>query len=221
MKKIGMLRNILFVLLGVLLVSGCGVKAVEPVVAMVATNAPAEVSVAVPAAAPAEVNTPLPEPTEAPAVESAVPVRMIYPVKNERFEVKVLGLEWPTHANPDGESFLYPGPGNMFLGLGIRVHNLTGSDVDLKWDQISLVNKYQDKFYPIWGAYKQTNQFVDPLTLEVLEFEVHPDYDPDAHIYLGDNGFMRILFRLPKDNLYYYFGFADLPLIEINWRYRK
>jgi len=223
MKKISMLKIVLFVLLGTLLVSGCGVKAVEPVVALAATNAQAESNAAASTVAPAEVDTPLPAPApaEVDSAEAPAPVRMIYSVNNDRFEVKVLGLEWPTNANPDGKSFLYPGPGNMFLGLGIKVTNLTGSDVDLKWDQVYLVNKYQDKFYPTWGAYKQTNKFVDPLTIEVLEFEVHPDYDPDAHIYLGDNGFMRVIFRLPKDNLYYYFGFADLPLIEINWRYRK
>jgi hypothetical protein len=227
MKKISIFRNAWFVLLlGALLLSGCGVKAVEPVVAMVATNAPAVVNAVAPTAVPAEVDTPLPSPAEAPAAEASAdeapaPVRMLYSVQNERFEVKVLGLEWPTHANPDGKSFIYPGPGNMFLGLGIRVRNLTGSDIDLKWDQVYLVNKYQDKFYPMWGAYKQTNQFVDPLNLEILEFAVHPDYDPDAHVYLGDNGFMRAIFRVPRDNLYYYFGFADLPLIEINWRYHK
>jgi hypothetical protein len=220
MKKIRLLRNVLFVLLGTLLVSACGVRAGEPVMALVANNAPAqEVSAPVPAQAPAEVNTPLPAPVEEPAAEAPKPTRMIYSVQNEELEVKVLGLEWPTHANPDGYSFIYPGPGNMFLGLGVKINNLTGADYDLKWDQVYLANKYGEKFYPMWGAYKQTNMFVDPLTIKVLEFEVHPDYDPDAHIYLGGSGFIRAIFRLPYDNLYYYFGVADLPLIEINWRY--
>jgi len=49
--------------------------------------------------------------------------------------------------------------------------------------------------------------------------QVHPDFDPDAHFYLSDNGYVRVIFQLPRDNLYYYFGFADLQLIEINWRY--
>jgi hypothetical protein len=220
MKKNSTFRLVLFVLLGTLLVSGCGVRAVEPVLALAPADAPAEINAAVPAEAPAEVNTPLAAPTEQPAAESPAPVRMTYPVKNERLQVQVLGLEWPTHANPDGKSFLYPGPGNMFLGLDVKVNNLTGSDFDLKWDQVYLANKYQEKWYPTWGAYEQTNKYIDPLTIEVLEFEVHPDYDPDAHVYLGENGYMRVIFRLPKDNLYYYFGLADLPLIEINWRYR-
>jgi len=220
MKKNSTLWSVLFVLLGTLLVSGCGVKAVGPVLALEAANAPADANATLPAVVPAEEVAPLPETTELPTEESSAPVRMIYSVENERLEAKVLGLEWPTHANPDGKSFLYPGPGNMFLGLGIKVNNLTGSDIDLKWDQVYLTNKYQEKWYPTWGAYKQTNKYIDPLTIEVLEFEVHPDYDADAHVYLGENGYMRAIFRIPRDNLYYYFGIADLPVIEINWRYR-
>lgn len=220
MKKNSTFWCFLFVLLGGLLVSACGVRTVESAAALGGADVQEETIVDVPAVIPVEAETVLIEPTAVPATELPAPVRMIYPVKNERLEVQVLNLEWPTHANPDGKSFLYPGPGNMFLGLGIRVKNLSGSDIDLKWDQVYLENKYQDKWYPMWAAYQQTNKYIDPLTIEVLEFEVHPDYDADAHVYLGENGYMRVLFRLPKDNLYYYLSFADLPLIEINWRYR-
>jgi hypothetical protein len=33
---------------------------------------------------------------------------------------------------------------------------------------------------------------------------------------LGDNGYLRVIFRVPRDNDYYSLAFADLPLIEIN-----
>jgi hypothetical protein len=176
-----------------------------------------------PADAPAEVDTPSQEPTAEPTATfipaSPTPSRIEFSVQNDRFEVRVVEVERPTHVNPGGGTVFTPGEGYMFLGLGIKVTNLTGADVPLKWSDIYLINKYQDKWYPMWGAYQKTNKVLDPLTVEILEFEVHPEIDPDANIFMSDNGYLRAIYRLPKDNLYYYFGFADLPLIEINYRY--
>ena len=138
----------------------------------------------------------------------------------------MLGVERPYNVSLGRDTYLgtdlvfKPGAGNMFIGLGIKVSNLTGADMPMKWSDIYITNKYQDKWYPVWGAYKQTNTAMNPLTIELLQYDqVSPDYDPDAHFYLGDNGYVRVIFQLPKNNLYYYFGFADLPLVEINWRY--
>lgn len=213
MKRISTVRTLLFVLLGTLLVSACSVAPAEPVKAL-AANTPT-----------VEANTPLPMPTETLSA-SPTPSRMEFSVQNASLEVKVLDIERPhivdlgIAANLGTELIYTPGAGNMFLSLGVKVSNATGSDMPLKWTDIYLINKYQDKWYPIWGAYEKTNTVMDPLTVKILEFDhVDADFDPDARLYLSDNGYLRVIFRVPKDNLYYYFGFTDLPLIEINWRY--
>jgi len=216
MKKVSIF-SVLFVLLGALLLSACGVTEPQSVEALGGTDAPAEV------------NTQAPLPTEelSPASPgSPTPSRMEFPVQNASFEVKVIDIARSHQVdlgidNNLGTELIYtPGAGNMFLTLGIKVSNLTGSDITLKWTDIYLVNKYQDKWYPVFGAYRATNAAMDPLTVQILEFDqVHPDFDPDAHFYAADNGYVRVVFRIPRDNLYYFFGFADLPMIEINWRY--
>jgi len=221
MKKTSTLVIVLVVLLGTMLVSACGVTAAQPVEALAATDAPvAVVAVANTESVPStDVLSP-----EEPGVPT--PSRIEFSVENASLAVKVTEVEKPHQVylgvdNTLGTDLIYkPGEGNMFLGLGIKVTNLTGADIPFKWTDIYLVNKYQDKWYPAFGAYKNTNSALDSLTVEILQYDqVHPDFDPDAHFYAADNGYARVIFRVPRDNLYYFFGFADLPLIEINWRY--
>jgi hypothetical protein len=220
MKKVSIVWIVLFVMVGSLLVSACSATAAQPVQALAATDASTEV------VAPPSTDAVLPETTDTLAPASPAVSRIDFAVQNASFEVKVLEVEKPYRVNLGIDPVLgteltfTPGAGNMFLGLGVRVRNLTGADITMKWSDIYLVNKYQDKWYPTWGAYLPTNTPVDPLTVEIVKYdEVHPDFDPDAHFYASDNGFVRVLFRIPRDNLYYFFGFADLPQIEINWRY--
>ena len=214
MKKVSTFRNILLILLGTLLVSACGVAEAQPVQALAG------------ATSTVEANTPVPLPAEGIASLSPTPSRMELAVQNSSLEVRVLAIETPyivdlnMAANLSNELVFTPGAGNIFLTLGVKVSNLTDSDISLKWADVYLVNKYQDKWYPVWGAYEKSNVIIDPLTIKIVEFDqVSPDYDPDAHLYLGDNGYLRVIFRVPKDNLYYFFGITDVPLIEINWRY--
>lgn len=220
MKKVSIVWIVLFVMVGSWLGSGCSAAAPEPVQALAATDAPTAVVVA------PSTDTALPVPTDTLVPGSPTPSRIEFPVQNASLEVKILDVEKPyrVHLGIDPyhgtELSFTPGAGHMFLGLGIKVKNLTGADITFKWTDLYLTNKYQDKWYPSWGAYQPTNAAMDPLTVEIVKYdEVHPDFDPDAHFYASDNGFVRVIFRVPKDNLYYFFGMADLPLIEINWRY--
>ena len=217
MKKVSMF-SILFVLLGTLLLSACSSAEPRPVQAL-ADEPTVQVIVA-----PTDTASPLPTDTSVPASPTAS--RIEFPVGNASLEVRVLEVEKPYHVNLGWDANLgkdlsfTAGAGQMFLVLGIKVTNLTGSDITMKWTDLSIVNKYQDKWYPTWGAYQKSNQGIDPHSVEILKYDqVNPDFDPDAHFYVGDNGYVRVIFQLPKDNLYYFLGFADLPLIEINWRY--
>jgi hypothetical protein len=221
MKKNRIPLFILFFLLATLLASAHDVTASQPVAALAGTDGPTEVITPLPTSTPTIV---MPTATLIPATPT--PSRMEFSVRNASVEVRVLGIEKPHQVflgidSSSGTDIIYhPGAGNMFLGLGIKVTNFTGSDILMKWSDVYLVNKYQDKWYPVWGAYKPFNAALDPLTIEILKSDqVHPDFDPDAHFYLSDNSYVRVIFQIPRDNLYYYFGFADLPQIEINWRY--
>jgi hypothetical protein len=220
MKKVSIVWIVLFVMVGSLLASACSAAEAQPVQALAATDAPTEI------VAPPSTDTALPVPADTLVPGSPTPSRIEFSVQNASMEVKVLEVEKPYRVhlgidpNLGTELTFTPGAGNMFLGLGVRVRNLTGTDIPMKWSDVYLVNKYGDKWYPTWGAYEQTNAAMDPLTVEIVKYdEVHPDFDPDAHFYASDNGFVRVIFRIPRDNLYYFFGIADLPLIEINWRY--
>lgn len=214
MKKNSFVWIVLFVLLGALLNSACSATAAQPVQALAGTEAATQV------AAQSSL------PAEAPDSAAPTPSRMEFAVENANLVVKIMDIGKPHQVylgvdNNLGTDITFtPGEGNMFLEVGVKVTNLTGADIPFKWTDIYLVNKYQDKWYPVFGAYKGTNSALDASTVEILQYDqVHPDFDPDAHFYAADNGYARMIFRVPRDNLYYYFGFSDLPLIEINWRY--
>lgn len=220
MKKINVV--VLFVLLGSSLLSACTAAAAKPVEALAAATATVEVSapLLIPTAIPTEISAE----TNVPASPTAS--RIEFPVQNDRLEAKILDVEKPYRVYLGWDSYLgkdisyTAGAGYFFLDIGVRVTNLTGSDLPLKWTDVYLVNKNQQIWYPTWGAYEQTNEAMDPLAVEIVKYDqVHPDFDPDAHFYLSHNGYLRAIFRIPKDNLYYFFGCADLPQIEINWRY--
>jgi len=215
MKKHALSLVVMFLLVGTFVVSAREITVPKTVAALVATDPATEVNTIV---LTGDSASPVPAVTLIPA--SPTPSRIEFPVQNANLEVKVVGVEKPHQVFLGTDTIYSPGPGNMFLGLGIRVRNFTGSDIPIKWSDIFLVNKYQDKWYPVWGVYKPSNIVIDPLAIEILEFDqVHPEIVPDAHFYLSDNGYVRVIFQLPEDNLYYFFGLADLPLVEIDWRY--
>ena len=58
---------------------------------------------------------------------------------------------------------------------------------------------------------------IDPLGIEVYPFKLGTNDQPNARVYFGDNGYMRVIFRVPRDNDFYYLAFADLPSIEIDY----
>jgi hypothetical protein len=218
LKKVSSPTVILLISLGAWLVSACSLMAVEPVEALaeptaIVDHTPSPVPTVTPIPA---TPTPSPIPTETPIPATPTPSLMEFAVQNDRLEVQVIKIEKPYQVHLSDDLIFFPGDGNMFLDLGIKVTNLTDANIPFHWSDIYLVNKYQTKWYPVWGAYEKTNLVIDPLSIAIRQFQVDPLVQPDARIYLGVNGYMRLIFRLPKDNYYYYFRFADLPLIEID-----
>jgi len=212
MKHVSIVMMILVILFGSLIVSACGVMEAQHAEALALSSA---TSTPLPLPTRTPVNTPSPVPTRTPVPATSTPSRMDLPVENEGLQIEVLEIEKPYQIHLSETSIFVPGKGHMFLGLGIKVTNLTNEDIPFKWNEIYLTNKYQDRWYPLWGAYKKTNMVIDPLGIEIRQFKVDHKNQPEARIYLGDNGYMRVIFRVPRDNYYYYLGFADLPWIEI------
>jgi hypothetical protein len=218
MKKVSILMIVLVILFGICLVSACSIAAVKSVEALVAATATVERNMPMPTETRIAVTpTPSSIPTATPFPATSTPSRMEFPAANGRFQIEVVDIERPYQIYLSDHLIFTPGKGKMFLGLGIKVTNLTDSEIPFKWNEISLLNKYQDRWYPLWGAYKKTNMVIDPFGIEIRQFKVDPKDQPDARIYFGDNGYLRAIFRVPRDNDYYYLAFADLPLIEINY----
>lgn len=212
MKKVNLLMIVLVILFAACLVSACTVVAVKSVEALMATTAtnrnglmPTPTAIRV---------TPTFTPSPIPA--TSTPSRMDLPVKKAGLQVEVLKIEKPHQIYLGKDQIYAPGKGKMFLSLGIKVTNLSNTEIPLKWNEITLLNEYGDKWYPLWGGYKKTNRVIDPLGIEVWRFKLDAREQPTARIYLGDNGYLRVIFRVPRDDDYYSLAFAGLPLIEID-----
>ncbi len=225
MKKCITVRNLLLlVLFEAVLVSACSVTAAEVVQAFVTsraapvTNTPIPQLTKIPTKTPIPASpTPSPIPTATHIPASPTPSKMGYSVRNTNLEIQVVGVEKPYHIYMGKDLVFSPAAGNMFLDLGIKVTKLTDSEMPFKWSDIYLLDKYQSKWYPVWGAYEKTNMLLDPFSIEIPQSQVDPKVEPDVRIYLGDNGYLRAIFRLPTESYYYYLRFADLPLIEIDY----
>ena len=215
MKKVNLLMIVLARLFGACLVSACTVVAVKSVEALMATtlttsgNEP--IAIRVPATS---TSSSVPAATHLSA--TSTPSRMDLPVKKAGLQIEVLKIEKPYQVYLGKDQIYTPGKGKMFLSLGIKVTNLSNTDILLKWNEINLLNEYGDKWYPLWGGYKKTNRVMDPLGVEVRQFKLDAREQPTARVYLGNNGYLRVIFRVPRDNDYYSLAFADLPLIEID-----
>ena len=212
MKKCITVRNLLLLILfGTVLVSACSVTAAEVVQAFVTSKAVPVTNTSVPPSTEIPTNTPIPaSPTPSPVPTatqipaSPTPSKMDYSVRNSSLEIQVVGVEKPYHIYMGNDVVFSPAAGSMFLDLVIKLTNLTGSEMPFKWSDIYLLDKYQIKRYPVWGAYERTNLVIDPFSIEIPETAIDPKIQPDARIYLGDNGYLRVIFRLPKENYYYY-----------------
>jgi hypothetical protein len=219
MKKVSLLLVVLFILLWTVLVSACSVVAVKAVEALMVSTA----TVAINTPLPTQTQTSIPAtptatfvPTATPPVVTATPSRMDLPAENAGLQIEILEIEQPHQIYLSDNLIFAPGGGKMFLGLGIQVTNLTGTEIPFKWNEIHLFNEYQDKWYPLWGAYKKTNMVMDPLGIEIRQFKLDAKDQPGGRVYFGDNGYLRVIFRVPRDNNYY-LAFADVPIIEIDY----
>jgi hypothetical protein len=220
MKKVSLLLIGSFILLWTVLVSACSVAAVKAVEAL--TVSTATVVVNTPSPMPTQTWIPATPtatsvPTATPTVVTATPSRMDLPAENAGLQIEVLEVEQPHRIYLSDDLIFAPGEGKMFLGLGIQVTNLTSTEIPFKWNDVYLFNEYQDKWYPLWGAYRKTNMVMDPLGIEIRQFKLDSKDQPDGRVYFGDNGYLRAIFRVPRDNHYYYLAFADLPIIEIDY----
>jgi hypothetical protein len=133
-------------------------------------------------------------------------------VKSANFEVKVIDAVKRDRVYPGGKFYFNPADGYMLVDIGVKVSNLTGSDIPVKWGDVYIMTT-EEWWAPSWGTYKDTSGNLDPFTIGVSELEI----DPEAQITFGQDGYFRLFYHIPKDGTYY-FGFADAPLIEVNFK---
>jgi hypothetical protein len=206
-KNIPATKAVVFLLI-LLVLSSCGVRAVEPVTAYISANPSVAENTPPPTEAPSG------SPKAAAISESPAFVRMGTKVQSDSLEMSVITVQKPFRVYPNSEAFFTPGKEYMFLDIGVKVSKLADSEVSAKWNDIYVTNKYEEKWYPIWGVYKDTNVFEDPLTIKVSEYEL----DPEAtDVVFGDNGFLRVIFRVPKGETFY-FSLANMPLTRVEFK---
>src|SRR5690349_3429426 len=160
MKNASRLTIVLLIFLWTVLVFVGGVIAVKAFEARTVTTPVVKVNT--PTLIPSQTSIPAtltstPRPTVTPVPPTPTPSRMELPVENAGLQIEVLDIEQPYQINLGAHQIFSSGEGQMFLGLGIKVTNLTASDIPFKWNEIDLSNQYQETWYPIWGSYKKTN----------------------------------------------------------------
>ena len=127
--------------------------------------------------------------------------------------MNVVAFEKRSRVYPGGTYFYDAKPGYMLVDLGVKVTNLTSSGLDVKWNDIYLMNAENKWWYPRWGTFKASTNSIDPLTLGVSENKI----EPEVFITLDNSGYLR-LFYLVTEAEVMYFGFADSALTELHFK---
>ena len=207
MKHKSIFTKFLFVLFAALFVLACSVGSIAATATPVPTNTAAATNT------PPPTNTPLPPPTETPVPDPPTPAPMGSTVQSANFEVKVIAAEKRDRVYPGGKFYFTPAQGYMLVDIGVKVGNLTSSELPVKWNDIYIMNSNQEWWIPSFGTFKDTSEDLDPFTIGVSEIEI----DPDVEITFAHDGYLRLFYHIPKGETYY-FGFADAPLSEVDFK---
>ena len=213
MKHDRILVKVLFVLLTALIILACGVGALGATATPMPTNTPASTNTLLPTNTPAATNTPLSPPTETATSEPPTPAPMGSTVQSANFEVKVIDAIKRDRVYPGGKFYFSPAAGYMLVDIGVKVSNLTSTDIPVKWNDIYIMNSKQDWWISSWGTYKVASGTLDPFSIGVSEVKI----DPKVQITVSHDGYLRLFYHIPVGETYY-FGFADSPLTVVKFK---
>ena len=207
MEQKNKLKQVVLVLLIALIVLACSGGTLAATVTPAPTNTPLPTNTLLPT------STPLPPPTETFTPEPPTPSSMGSVAKSEFFEIKVIDAVVRDRVYPGGKFYFTPADGYMLVDIGVKVTNLTSSSLQVRWDNVYIMNTDQEWWYPNWGTFKDTAGDLDPFTIGVSEIEINPDLE----LTLKKTGYLRLFYHLPKANTYY-FAFGDSPFTEIKFK---
>lgn len=211
MKQYRPFKRIMFMLLVAIIVLACSAITGGATSVPEATNPPVQAmdtAVVVPPTA-TDPPTVAPEPT---ATIESTPAPVGVPVKSEKFEVTVIGAVNLERIYPGGTYLYTPNAGNIIVDVGVKVSNLTGSSVSVKWENVYVVEQNGDAWFPTWGSYKESGKKVDPFSLGISDANINGD---DV-ITFNNDIYLRLIYIVTEaDPTTFVFGFDDSPLIEI------
>lgn len=161
---------------------------------------------------PPPTKTPLPKPTDTAAPPT--PSQLGEVARSQNFEVTVIAAEKRDRVYPGGKFYYTANPGYMLIDVGVKVVNISGSSLDVKWKDVYVMRENGDWWYPTWGTFKTSLDKLDPFSIGVSEVEI----DPEAVITVGNkDGYLRLFF-LVEEEAAFYFGFGDSPLTEMRFK---
>lgn len=181
--------------------------------ALAATATPVPTNTATPA--PTNTATATPKPTKTPvptATLEPTPAPMGEVVRSEFYEADVLSAKELRRVYM-GDYYYYPRDNEMFIELVVRVSNLTGSETNVPWKNIYVIEESGDGWYPSWGGYQAV---AAGKTVEGSNIGVNDTLDGTGTVDFKEDAILRLIwFISKKDKTTVLFGFADSPNIKV------
>lgn len=205
LKQVGFVLSVAIFVLACSVVTGAGTSAPEP------TTPPKVIVNTVVVVRPTATDRPTvaPEPT---ATIEPTPAPVGVPVRSGKYEVTVINAVKLERIYPGGKYLYTPNAGDVIVDVGVKVSDLTGSQVSVKWGNVYVVEPNGDAWYPTWGSYKESGKKIDPFGLGISDENINGD---DLITFKGDI-YLRLIFIVTEgDPTVFVFGFDDSPLIEI------
>jgi len=210
MNRIRTFKQVLFVMVVALIILAClGIGGSEAN----ATGTPLPADAATQRPTATEEPASIPQPAETPVPEPPTPARVGEAVRSESFEVTVVSAKELRRVYM-GNFYYYPRENEIYGEIVVKVTNLTGSEVNVPWENVYVVVDNGDAFYPTWGGYTavRTGKKVDGATVGVNEI-----VDGKATLDFEEDAFLRMIWWLDRQDgkTTVLFGFLDSPYIKV------
>jgi len=209
MKYSNRFTKVLFVLLVALFALACAAVPLGATATPVPTNTPLPTNTATPKPTatplPTETNTPLP-PTPAP---------MGVPVQSDLYEVTVLNARRLDSGVHTGDGYYWTAnAGKVFIEIEVKVSNLqSGSNANVPWSSIYVVESNGDAWYPNWGGFKAV---ASGKSFAASNLSVSGIDDGAATLPFTDDLYLRLIYVVTEsDPTTVLFGFDTSPMIEV------
>lgn len=179
------------------------------------TAAPTNTPLPTSTSTPEPTQTPKPTATEVPPTPTFVPIGV--PSISDEYEVTVVNASYFRKISSEG--FIYtPTEGQgKFLDVGVIVRNLTDKPIQVDWQNVYIIDKNGDSWYPNFGGYLAAtdNAAFDPTTLYLYPYS-NLEYTMDDMVVGEYPLYLRAVWATDGARpATYLFGFDTSNLVEI------